>query len=247
MKFGIIGVGSIGSIGSIISRKLVKNGHDVKIADARGIEHLEGKELVGTPVRVEDVIKNIEILIISLPTKAIPSIRNIINQVEEKVIIVDTSNYYPFRDDKIAEIENGMVESVWVSNQLGRPVIKAFNNLLAYTLENKGSSEDSSGRIAMAVAGDDPEQKQVVMDIVHELGFDTVDSGSLNDSWRQQPGTPAYCTELTKDELTKALKKANEEKAPLLRDKVIEKFAEEKNVEFSHKDVVNLNREIYNS
>jgi 8-hydroxy-5-deazaflavin:NADPH oxidoreductase len=244
MRFGIIGAGSIGSI---ISKKLVKNGHDIKIADARGMEHLEGKDIAGTPVPVENAIKDIEVLIISLPTKAIPSIRNIINQVGEEVIIVDTSNYYPFRDDKIEEIENGMVESVWVSNQLGRPVIKAFNNLLAYTLENEGTYEDSSGRIAMAVAGNDPEQKQVVMDIVHELGFDTVDSGSLNDSWRQQPGTPAYCTELTKEELTKALKKANKEKAPLLRDKVIEKFAEEKEVKFSHKDVVSLNRKIYNS
>ncbi|MDC0706028.1 NADPH-dependent F420 reductase [Priestia sp. AB] len=244
MRFGIIGAGSIGSI---ISKKLVENDHDVKIADARGMEHLKGKELAGTPVRVEDAIKNIEVLIISLPTKAIPSIRDIINQVEEEVIIVDTSNYYPFRDNKIVEIENGMVESVWVSNQLGRPVIKAFNNLLAYTLENEGTSEDSSGRIAMAVAGNDSSQKQVVMDVVYELGFDTVDSGSLSDSWRQQPGTPAYCTKLTKDELTKALKKANKEKAPLLRDNVIEKFAEEKDVEFSHKDVVNLNREIYNS
>lgn len=243
MRFGIIGAGSIGSI---ISKKLVENGHDVKIADARGMEHLKGKELAGTPVRVEDAIKNIEVLIISLPTKAIPSIRDIFNQVEEEVIIVDTSNYYPFRDNKIEEIENGMVESVWVSNQLGRPIIKAFNNLLAYTLENEGTSEDSSGRIAMAVAGDDPAQKQIVRDVVHELGFDAVDSGSLNDSWRQQPGTPAYCTELTKDELTKALKQANKEKAPLLRDQVIEKFAEEKKVEFSHKDVVSLNREIYN-
>ncbi|MBT2280299.1 NAD(P)-binding domain-containing protein [Priestia megaterium] len=243
MRFGIIGAGSIGSI---ISKKLVENDHDVKIADAREMEHLEGKELAGTPVRVEDAIKNIEVLIISLPTKAIPSIRDIINQVEEEVIIVDTSNYYPFRDDEIEEIENGMVESVWVLNQLGRPVIKAFNNLLAYTLENEGTSEDSSGRIAMAVASDDPAQKQIVRDVVNELGFDAVDSGSLNDSWRQQPGTPAYCTELTKDELTKALKKANKEKAPLLRDKVIEKFAEEKKVEFSHKDVVSLNREIYN-
>ncbi|GAB1786686.1 NADPH-dependent F420 reductase [Priestia megaterium] len=244
MRFGIIGAGSIGSI---ISKKLVKNGHDVKIADARGIEHLEGKELAGTPMPVEDAIKNIEILIISLPTKAIPSIRNIIDQVGEEVIIVDTSNYYPFRDDKIEEIENGMVESVWVSNQLGRPVIKAFNNLLAYTLENEGTSDDSSGRIAMAVSGNDSEQKQVVMDVVYELGFDAVDSGSLSDSWRQQPGTPAYCTELTKDELTNALEKANKEKAPLLRDKVMERFAEEKEVEFSHKDVVNMNREIYNS
>lgn len=244
MRFGIIGAGSIGSI---ISKKLVKNGHNVKIADARGMEHLEEKGLAGTPVPVEDAIKDIEILIISLPTKAMPSIRNIIDQVGEEVIIVDTSNYYPFRDDKIEEIENGMVESVWVSNQLGRTVIKAFNNLLAYTLENEGTSEDSSGRIAMAVAGNDPSQKQVVMDVVYELGFDAVDSGSLSDSWRQQPGTPAYCTELTKEELTKALKKANKEKAPLLRDKVMERFAEEKEVEFSHKDVVNLNREIYNS
>ncbi|MED3867328.1 NADPH-dependent F420 reductase [Priestia megaterium] len=243
MRFGIIGAGSIGSI---ISKKLVKNGHDIKIADARRMEHLEGKDIAGTPVPVENAIKDIEVLIISLPTKAIPSIRNIINQVGEEVIIVDTSNYYPFRDDKIEEIENGMVESVWVSNQLGRPVIKAFNNLLAYTLENEGIPEDSSGRIAMAVAGDDPAQKQIVRDVVHDLGFDAVDSGSLNDSWRQQPGTPAYCTELTKAELTKALKKANKEKAPILRDKVIEKFAEEKEVEFSHKDVVSLNREIYN-
>ncbi|MGG0337477.1 NADPH-dependent F420 reductase [Priestia aryabhattai] len=243
MRFGIIGAGSIGSI---ISKKLVENGQDVKIADARGMEHLEGKDIAGTPVPVENAIKVIEVLIISLPTKAIPSIRNIINQVREEVIIVDTSNYYPFRDGKIEEIENGMVESVWVSNQLGRPVIKAFNNLLAYTLENEGTCEDSSGRIAMAVAGNDPAQKQVVMGIVYELGFEAIDSGSLSDSWRQQPGTPAYCTELTKDELTKALKKANKEKAPLLRDKVIEKFAEEKEVDFSHKDVVSLNREIYN-
>jgi 8-hydroxy-5-deazaflavin:NADPH oxidoreductase len=248
MRFGIIGAGPIGSI---ISKKLVKNGYDVKIADARGIERLEGKEFAGTAVRVEEAIKNIEVLIISLPIKALPSIRNIIDQVEEEVIIVDTSNYYPFRDGKIEEIENGMVESVWVSNQLGRPIIKAFNNLLAYTLEHKGKSEDSSGRIAMAVAGNDPSQKQVVMNVVNDLGFDAVDSGSLSDSWRQQPGTPAYCTELTKDELTKALKKANIEKAPLLRDKVMERFAqifsENNNIEFSHKDIVNLNREIYNS
>lgn len=184
MKFGIIGAGTIGSI---ISKKLVENGHDVKIADARGIEYLEGKELAGTPVRVEDAIKNIDVLIISLPTKAMSSIRNMIDQAGEEVIIVDTSNYYPFRDDKIDEIENGRVESVWVSNHLGRPVIKAFNNLLAYTLENEGTTVDANERIAMAVAGDDASQKHVVIDVVSELGFDAIDSGSLSDSWRQQP------------------------------------------------------------
>ena len=244
MRFGIIGAGTIGSI---LSKKLVDNGHDVKIADALGIERLEGKEFAGTPVPVEDAITNIEILILSLPSKAMPSIRNIIDQVGEEVIIVDTSNYYPFRDDKIEEIENGMVESVWVSNQLGRPTIKAFNNLLAYTLKNEGTPEGTIGRIAMAIAGNDVSQKQIIMDVVNHLGFDTVDGGSLSDSWRQQPGTPAYCTELTKEELTKALKKANKEKAPFLRDKVIEKFSDPNLNPLSNKDIVNMNREIYNS
>ncbi|MEV5039542.1 NAD(P)-binding domain-containing protein [Peribacillus frigoritolerans] len=243
MKFGIIGAGTIGSI---ISKNLVKNEHDVKIADARGIEHLEGKELAGTPVLIEDVITNIEVLIISLPLTALPSIRNIIEQVGEEVIVVDTSNYYPSRDQKIAEIENGMVESDWVSNQLGKPIIKAFNNLLAHTLENEGTPEGTSGRIAMAIAGNDVSQKQIIMDVVNQLGFDTVDSGSLSDSWRQQPGTPAYCTELTKEELTKALEKANKEKAPFLRDKVIEKLSAS-NFPLANKDIVNMNREIYNS
>ncbi|MCU6603461.1 NAD(P)-binding domain-containing protein [Peribacillus frigoritolerans] len=243
MKFGIIGAGTIGSI---ISKKLVKNGHEVKIADARGIEHLEGKELAGTPVLIEDVITNIEVLIISLPLTALPSIRNIIEQVGEEVIVVDTSNYYPSRDQKIAEIENGMVESDWVSNQLGKPIIKAFNNLLAHTLENEGTPEGTSGRIAMAIAGNDVSQKQIIMDVVNQLGFDTVDSGSLSDSWRQQPGTPAYCTELTKEELTKALEKANKEKAPFLRDKVIEMLSVS-NFPLANKDIVNMNREIYNS
>lgn len=243
MKFGIIGAGNIGSI---IADKLVANGHDVKIADARGMNRLEGKELQGKKVTIEEVGTNIDVLILSIPLHALPSIRHVVEAIGEQVIVVDTSNYYPQRDDKIEEIENGMVESVWVSNQLGRPVIKAFNNLLAYTLKNEGTPEGTQGRIAMAIAGDDLSRKQTVMSIVNELGFDTVDSGSLDESWRQQPGTPAYCTELTKEELTRALNKANKDKAPSLRDKAMEKLAASA-ADYSIKDIVNLNREIYHS
>lgn len=240
MKFGIIGAGPIGAS---ISRKLVENGHEVKIADARDIKHLEGKDIAGTPVQVEEVITNIDVLLLSLPLHVMPSIRPIIDQVGDDVLVADTSNYYPFRDNEIEEIDNGMVESVWVANQLGRPVIKAFNNLLAFTLENKGTPEGTKGRIAMAIAGDNPAQKKVMIDVVNELGFDAVDGGSLNDSWREQPGTPAYCTELTKEELIEALKKADKEKAPVQRDKVMEKFS----AGMTHEDIVRINRETYNS
>ncbi|SFB02929.1 hypothetical protein SAMN05216312_10358 [Cohnella sp. OV330] len=243
MKFGIIGAGNIGSI---IAEKLVANGHEVKIADARGIKRLEGKELPGKKVTVEEAGIAIDVLIVSIPLHALPSIRHVLASVGEEVVVVDTSNYYPQRDNKIEEIEKGTVESVWVSKQLGRPVIKAFNNLLASTLQNEGTPEGTRGRIAMAIAGDDLSKKQIVMEIVNEMGFDTVDSGSLEDSWRQQPGTPAYCTELTKEELAEALKKADKDKAPLLRDRAIEKLSAPTSA-FSIKDVVHMNREIYNS
>lgn len=197
-------------------------------------------------MRVEEVIKNIDVLIISIPFHALPSIRNVIDEVGEEVVVVDTSNYYPQMSGKIEEVENGMVESVWVSNQLNRSIIKAFNNLLAYTLEHEGTPEGNSGRIATAITGNDVQQKQKIMNIANELGFDTVDSGSLNDSWRQQPGTPAYCTELTKEELTDALKKANKEKAPFLRDKAMEILSAAAG-KYSHEEIVNLNRELYNS
>ncbi|MFS0855872.1 NADPH-dependent F420 reductase [Paenibacillus taichungensis] len=243
MRFGIIGAGPIALS---ISKKLVNNNHDVKIADARGIERLEGKPLNATPVKVGDVISHIDVLIVSIPLHALPNIRSVVEKAAHEVIVVDTSNYYPQMGVKIDEIENGMVESVWVTKQLGRSIIKAFNNLLAYTLEHEGTPEGSSGRIAAAIAGDDLQQKRTIMSIVNELGFDTVDSGSLSDSWRQQPGTPAYCTELNKEELTVALEKANKEQAPMLRDKVMEKLIAASGG-YSHKETVNLNREIYNS
>lgn len=243
MRFGIIGAGPIASN---ISKKLVENGHVVKIADARGIERLEGKKLAGTPVSVDDVITNIDVLVISIPFYALPSIRSVVDKVGVDVVVVDTSNYYPQISNKIEDIENGMVESVWVSNHLGRPIVKAFNNLLAYTLEHQGTPEGTSGRIAIAIAGDNQSDKQIIMNVANELGFDSVDSGSLSDSWRQQPGTPAYCTELTKEELAEALKKANKEKSPFQRDKVIEKLSAATGG-YSHQEIVNLNREIYNS
>ncbi|MGD6886736.1 hypothetical protein [Staphylococcus shinii] len=135
-------------------------------------------------------------------------------------------------------IEHGTPESVWVSQPIGRDVVKAFNNILAYTLENKGTSQESENRIAMAISGNRSSEKEKVATLINGIGFDIVDNRQLTDSWKHQSGTPAYCTELTKEELSVALEKANKANAPLLRDKIIENF--------SHEDTVNLNRKIYN-
>ena len=85
------------------------------------------------------------------------------------------------RDPWILEIDEGKPESVWVSKQLGRQVIKAFNNILAYSLAELGHPEGSPDRLAVAVAGDDAKSKPIVVALVNDTGFAPVDAGSLDD------------------------------------------------------------------
>jgi predicted dinucleotide-binding enzyme len=107
-----------------------------------------------------------------------------------------------------------MTESWWVSQQLGRPVVKAFNNIYAQHLLERGRPAGSKGRIALPVAGDNKEAKETVMRLVDELGFDAVDAGSLDESWRQQPGTPVYATDFDADGVRRPLAQASKERTP---------------------------------
>jgi predicted dinucleotide-binding enzyme len=117
--------------------------------------------------------------------------------VPNSVVVIDTGNYHPeLRDGRIDAIDRGMPDSRWVAQRLGRPVIKAFNTIVARSLLTKGVPRGTTGRIALAVAGDSSEAKATVVRLVDDLGFDAVDGGELDNSWRQQPGTPAYCRDL---------------------------------------------------
>lgn len=90
---------------------------------------------------------------------------------------------------------------------LGRPVVEALNNILAASLDSRGTPEGTPGRVCLSVAGDEPAAKQVVLRLLGELGFDGIDAGSLAESWRQQPGTPAYRLDLDRTALQAALSK----------------------------------------
>ena len=244
MKIGIIGTGAIGGT---IAKKMAAAGHNVKVTnsgDADKLNALAG-ELGVVAATIENVVKDIDVIILSVPTIAIPTLPNdLLANVPENVIVVDTSNYYPFRDADIEEIKNGKVESVWVAEQLERPVIKAFNNLLAETLANGGKESGAQDRIAMAVAGDNMEAKKTITKLINDAGFDAVDSGNLSESWKHQPGTPAYCTELTAEELKQALSDAVKDEAPLLRDKAIADLSSLPSYP-SHSDIVEYNRGLF--
>jgi len=190
---GIIGAGNIGGT---LAAHLVKLGHSVEIANSRGPETLAefAKTSGAKPVTVEDAVRNKDLIIVSIPTHGVLALpAGLFRDVPANVPVIDTNNYYPKeRDGRIEPIDNGKTESRWTAETIGHSVVKVFNNIYSKRLAEDGKPKGSPGRLALPVSGDDPAHKAKVIGLLDELGFDAVDNGSLDDSWRHQPGTPAY-------------------------------------------------------
>jgi 8-hydroxy-5-deazaflavin:NADPH oxidoreductase len=210
MKIGIIGAGNIGGN---LTRRLTALGHDVTVANSRGPETLRelAEETGATPVRAEEAAKGADVVVVTVPLKAVPGLPSgLLDGAAEGAAVIDTGNYYPQqRDGRIAAIEDeGLTESRWTEQHLGHPVIKAFNGTYAQDILDRPRPAGDPERIALPVAGDDEAAKAKVRALIDELGFDTVDAGGIDDSWRQQPGTPVYGlrgnTEAVKEALTAA-------------------------------------------
>jgi predicted dinucleotide-binding enzyme len=212
MRIGIIGAGHIGGN---LARRLTAAGYDVSIANSRGPESLVdvASKTGARPVWAKDAAREKDLVIVTIPEKDVKELpKDLFASAKADTVVVDTGNYYPKRDGKIASIEDGTTESRWVSEQLGRPVVKAFNTIYAHNIVDRPRPKGDDKRLALPVAGDDTRAKQVVMKVIDEIGFDSVDAGGLDDSWRQQPGTPVYGAELDANGVKRALSEAHHER-----------------------------------
>ena len=242
MKISVLGTGAIGGT---IAKKLVKAGHKVSIANSRGIEGVQklAKEIGAEAKDYETIAKNADVLIISIPFGVVPKLpKNIFNDLPKTSIIVDTMNYYP--EVRKEDFDESKPESLWVSEHVGRKVIKTFNNVLAYTLENLGKAKEEKDRIAMQVAGDDEAQKKIVMKLVEDCGFEPYDNGNLENSWTQQPNSAGYCCDYTCEELKSVKEKSKQTKKSVMenRKEVFGNFAKLTGGDFSHENVIKVNR-----
>jgi len=210
MKIGIIGAGGMGGT---LARRLAALGHHVSMANSRGPETLAelATETGALPVPITEAGRDADVMIIAIPEKNIPDLpEGLLDSLPEGGVLIDIGNYAPQqRDGRIDELENGAIESRWVEAHLGHPVIKAFNNVRPPSLLTLGKPAGTPGRVALPVAGDDAGAKALAIDLIDQLGFDGIDAGGLDESWRQQPGTPVYCTDLDLDGAVQALAAAS--------------------------------------
>jgi predicted dinucleotide-binding enzyme len=215
MKIGIIGAGQIGGA---LARRLTELHHEVLIANSRGPETLRdlAAETGATAVHPRDAVRDTDLIVLTIPMRKVEALpADLFAQVPASVPVIDTNNYYPReRDGRIEPIEAGLVESRWVEQRIGHPVIKTFNNIYAKHLQEHGKPAGTPGRIALPVSGDDTAAKAKVLALVDALGFDPVDVGGLDESWRQQPGTPAYGRDFDAAGVRDALAAASKERTP---------------------------------
>ncbi|MGY3517602.1 NADPH-dependent F420 reductase [Micromonospora sp. PTRAS2] len=203
MKIGIIGSGHIGGT---LTRRLSALGHEVTVTNSRGPESLGdlARETGATAGTLEQATEQAEVVVVAIPLRAVPELPA---RLVEGRIVVDADNYYPQRDGDIAELlDRSLSSSRWTAEHLkGARVVKAFNNIQAQHLMDNGRPAGAADRIGLPVAGDDADAKRVVMELVDALGFDPVDAGTLDESWRQQPDTPVYGTDRDADGVRQGL------------------------------------------
>jgi predicted dinucleotide-binding enzyme len=199
-----LGTIGAGHIGSALARVALDAGHDVVLSNSRGPETLADlvAELAARPTArgsvraatAEEAAEAADLAVVTIPVHALAQVP--VEPLAGKVV-VDTGNYYPQRDGRIAELDEGRATS---SELLQRhlpasAVVKAFNHIAAAQIVDHRSPAGTGRRRALAIAGDAAAAKEAVAAFIDELGFDVVDLGTLADSWRIEPGTPGYGAE----------------------------------------------------
>lgn len=203
MDIGIVGAGFIGEG---VARLAIATGHQVMISNSRGPDSLAALAnsigcIAGT---AEQAAAFGDMVLLAVPLK---------NRFQMPVaaldgrIVIDANNYYPHRDGRIDELEDGSnTTSGLIQEILPRSrVVKCFNTILARDLERDHRPRGVSGRRALPIAGDDTEALAVVAALVETLGFDVVNAGTLAESWRFERARPGYCQPLDAAKLARTL------------------------------------------
>jgi predicted dinucleotide-binding enzyme len=206
-----IGIIGSGNIGGQVARAAVQLGYTVVIANSRGPQSLQ--ELVdelGPRARAataSEAATAADVALVAVPLRAY---REVPVEPLAGKIVLDADNYYWERDGHIDVLDRGEATTSGLLQQHlpTSKVAKAFNHIMAKDITTDGYPAGDPRRRALATASDHPEAVAFVTELYDRLGFDTVDIGSLEESWRVERDRPAYVARQTADELRENLTKA---------------------------------------
>jgi predicted dinucleotide-binding enzyme len=208
MKIGFIGSGNIGRT---VASCFIRAGHSVVMSNSRGPETLSDlvKKLgpQAKAATAEQAAHEGDLIVVTVPLHALSKLST--DGFDGKVII-DTMNYYPFRDGQIASLDDGTATTseLTAAHFPNARVVKAFNSIIASEIETTAKPKDDPRRRTLPIAGDDAEAKNIVTNLIESIGFDVYDAGALHEGFRFQNGTPAYCARANRDELIHLLAQA---------------------------------------
>lgn len=206
-----IGFIGAGHIGSALAEAALHHGYRVVLSNSRGPETLtDVVEQLGdgaSAATAEDAAKAGDIVVVTIPLKNIGAVP--VAPLDGKLVI-DTNNYYPQRDGRIASLDAAEETTAGLlqAHLPGSKVVKAFNHIYSGDITAKATPTGTEGRRALAVFGDDAEARATVVAFIDEIGFDSVDGGALSESWRIERDQPGYGTPGDKAELAQYLAEA---------------------------------------
>lgn len=211
----LIGIIGAGHIGSQLARAAISHGYDVVISNSRGPETLA--DLItelgpkATAATAAGAAAAGDFVVVTIPLKNLAEVP--VAPLSGKVVI-DTNNYYPERDGRIAglDAEHATVSGMLQEHLPTSTVVKAFNNIMATDITDDATPSGTDNRRALPIAGDDADAKELLAKLVDEFGFDTVDAGSLAESWRFERDQPAYVVRQNAAELRVNLTKGARDK-----------------------------------
>jgi predicted dinucleotide-binding enzyme len=206
-----IGIIGSGHVGTNIAKAAITNRYDVVLSNSQGPDSLAElvKELgpqasAATPA---EAAARGDFVVVAIPITTIDQVP--VEPLAGKVVLA-TINYFPDRLGHITEIDNGTTTAPGLlqAHLPASRVVRAFSMIDAADMSGDGHPAGDPKRRALALAGDDADAKRLVAELYDQFGFDALDIGGLDESWRVDAGQRAFVTHQNLTELKENVDKA---------------------------------------
>lgn len=195
MPIRSIGILGAGKVGVVLAQLALKAGYTVYVAGSGDPDKIALTIKVLTPGAIAmtavQTAQNADVVILALP---LSKYRSIPRAELKGKLVIDAMNYWWEVDGAQNDLltpHSSSSEAVQAFLSESR-VVKAFSHMGYHDLHDEAKSANSPNRKAIAIAGNELADVAIVSEIVDNLGFDPVATGTLETGKYLEPGSDAF-------------------------------------------------------